>query len=95
MKYHVFSVFDSKAGAYITPFFMPNEQMALRAFAMVANDVSHPFHKFGTDYTLFAIAIFDDLDGSLTALSPHKNLGLASTYVRSSLYDGTYTKEEV
>lgn len=95
MKYRVFSVYDQKAGAYITPFFMPNDQMAVRAFAMVANDVTHPFYKFGADYTLFCVAEFDDLTGALTALAPHKSFGAAASYAKGALYDGVHVKEEM
>jgi len=80
MQHGVYSVFDSKAKAFIPPFFMSNDDVAVRLFAECANDNSHNFCKFSTDFTLFKIGFFDDESGLIESLSPHENLGLAAQF---------------
>lgn len=63
MKYHVFSVYDEKAKAYITPFFLPEVGQATRAFGDMVNDVTHQFGQHPADYTLFKIANWDNESG--------------------------------
>lgn len=60
MKLRVFTVFDSKAAAYLPPFFMGEMGAATRAFKDCANDPSHAFGKHPEDYMLFCLGTFDD-----------------------------------
>lgn len=72
-----FAIYDSKAEAYLTPFFQKTAGLAIRAFQQAANDAQHDFSRFAADYTLFEIASYDENTGVIT---PHKaqiNLGLA------------------
>lgn len=62
MKHKCFAVFDQKAKAYLTPFFLHNSGMALRAFGDCVNDSQHQFGKHPEDYVLFEVATFDDED---------------------------------
>lgn len=75
MKLEIFSVYDSKAQAYLPPFFLPKEAMAIRIFAECCNSPEHQFGKHPADYTLFHIGSFDDWDGDILAIQPQKNLG--------------------
>lgn len=58
MKLGIFCVHDSKAGAHISPFFLPNEAMALRTFTDCVNSDSHQFGANPADYTLFSLGEF-------------------------------------
>lgn len=80
----IFSVYDSKAEAFLTPFFAPTSGVAVRMFESAANDRSHDMHKYGGDYTLFKIGTFDPTSGEVTADKVHANLGLALSYQKSS-----------
>jgi len=60
MKHKIFTIYDSKAKAYLTPFFMHEEGMALRVFADCINDQEHQFGKHPEDYTLFNIGSWTD-----------------------------------
>ena len=60
MKLIMFTVFDVKAEAYLPPFFLPNESMAMRIFSDMAGDTDHQFGKHPEDYTLFKLGEFDD-----------------------------------
>lgn len=81
MKLKIFSVYDSKAQAFLPPFFLPNEEMAKRTFADCVNSPSHQFGINPADYTLFALGEFDDNAGTMESYPP-SSLGLAVEYVK-------------
>lgn len=70
MKYKVFTVYDSKAEAYLVPFFMQNENMAIRSFTDSLKSPETPFHRHPQDYTLFHIGEYSDREGLLEAAVP-------------------------
>lgn len=78
----LFSIYDSKAEAFIQPFFSPATGSAIRSFETAANDAGSDFHKYGADYTLFEIGTFDEHTCELTPLESKINLGLAITFLR-------------
>ncbi len=61
----LFSVWDSKAAAYIQPFFAVNNNVAIRMFETAAQDSGHDFYRHAEDYTLFRIGTFDQEKGDL------------------------------
>jgi len=85
MKMSIYSVFDSVAKAYLPPFYMLNDDTALRVYADCANDPAHQFCKFPTDFTLFNIGEFEDSTGVITPSLNPTNLGLASMFKQVSL----------
>ncbi len=60
MKLKIFTVYDTKALAYLPPFFLPNELMAKRVFGDMADDITHQFGKHPEDYSLYEMGEFDD-----------------------------------
>ena len=74
-----FAVYDSKATAYMSPFFFPHAGQAIRAFSDTVNDPSTSLNRHPGDFTLFQIGEFDDETGVFTATSP-VNLGTALNY---------------
>lgn len=85
MKILVFSVYDSKAQAYGTPFFMQSVGTAVRMFSDLVNEPKTTVAAHPEDYTLFQIGEFDDGPGVLSAIEKHVPLGLASGFVRPDL----------
>jgi len=81
MKHQVFCIFDSKAGAYLSPFVLPNEMMAKRSFGDCVNDREHAFSLHPEDYTLFSIAVFDDSDASIVSGSGALSIGNGIEFV--------------
>ncbi|AXL14677.1 nonstructural protein [Microviridae sp.] len=69
-----FAVHDSKAGAYLRPFFEISKGSAIRAISDAVNTPDHQFNRHAADFTLFEIGGYDDATGDLTAV-PHVNLG--------------------
>lgn len=67
-----YSVYDSAANAYLPPFFIHSEKMAMRSFQDAVNDQSHQFNKHPEDYILHRIGTFDDVTGQLDPCIPVK-----------------------
>ncbi len=82
MKLKVFSIHDSKAEAFIQPFYSQTTGTAVRSFEQACNDANSDFHKFAGDYTLFELGEFDQNTAQFTALKTPTNLGLALTYIK-------------
>lgn len=79
----IFTVYDSKAEAYLQPFFAETTGIATRDFEAAANDETHQFAKHAGDYTLFELGTFAEDTGQFTNLTTPINLGLALTYMNS------------
>jgi len=74
MKYKVYAVHDTKAEAYMMPFFMTTEGQAVRGFADAVNNPETPFGQHPYDYTLFHIGEYSDAKGELIPCTP-RSLG--------------------
>ncbi len=77
----VYSVFDSKVGAFLLPFFSRNRAVALRSFTSAVQDVGSDFNRYAGDYTLFEIGEWEPEKGIYTPLEAKFSLGLASQYL--------------
>lgn len=75
----IYTVHDSKAEAFLTPFFSSNNGTALRSFISAARDSDHIFHIHAQDYNLFEIGMFDDVSGAIIPIIPINSLGNALT----------------
>ena len=80
MKQWIFSVFDSKAETFNTPFFMAAKGQALRGFQDEVNRPESEIGKHPEDYTLFCIGEVDLDTGKITPLSSPTSMGLAIEY---------------
>lgn len=76
-KHNIYSVFDSKAEAYLPPYFAANDAMAHRMFQSAAISEDHIFHMHAGDFTLFHIGTFDSLTGQIAPANAFTNLGTA------------------
>ena len=77
MKTNCFSIYDEKSETYGVPFFMLNNQMALRAFADLGADPETTIGKHPEDYKLYQIGVFDDSTSKLTHTQPPEYLATA------------------
>jgi len=82
VKIQVFSVYDSKAEAYIQPWYSQTLGTAVRSFEQAVNTEEHEFFKFAADYTLFHLGDFDQSNAEFNALPAHVNLGCALTFIK-------------
>lgn len=63
MKLELFSIYDTKAEAYMTPFYLANKNMAIRVFSDCCNDPNHQFGRHPEDYILFSLGEFNAQTG--------------------------------
>lgn len=78
----VYTVFDSKAEAYLPPFMATNDGVAGRMFSEACNDRKSMLGKHPADYTIFEIGSWDEQTAFYTQDGAHKNLGNGVSFVR-------------
>jgi hypothetical protein len=83
MIHNVFSIYDSKAAAYLPPFILPRIEMGQRVFSDAINSKDHQFGKHPEDYTLFHLGTFDDERAYFEALGTPNSLGIGVEYVQT------------
>lgn len=81
MKLMVCSVFDVKASAFMSPFFVPNVNIARRSFGDAVLDSSTGISKHVGDYKLYQVGVFDDNAGVFESFSKPEFLANASDFV--------------
>lgn len=91
MMLHIYSVYDSKAKAFLPPFLILNDAMAKRIFGDCVNDPTHQFSKHPEDYSLFCLGSFDDQNALIEQRAQATNLGLAASYEQG--YNGEATPQ--
>lgn len=77
----VFAVYDSKACAFLQPFFSDAAGSAIRAFGDAANEDKSPISRHPGDYQLYEIGSFDNSSAMLTPVIPTRLLGCAADFV--------------
>lgn len=70
MKSKMFAIFDKKALAFMMPFCMQNNMLAIRAFSDLATTSDHPINKHPEDYSLYYVGEFDDANGQVGVVDP-------------------------
>lgn len=61
----IFSIRDTKADAFMQPFFAPTKGVAMRQFGAAVNKEGHDLNLYTDDYSLFLIGEFNDSTGSI------------------------------
>jgi len=84
MIFKVFSFYDAKAEAYMSPFMMHKRGEAIRAFADAANDPKSFIHAHPEDYFLYEIATFDSSSGTYSPLENKVSVGCALDFTKGS-----------
>lgn len=83
MKLNIYSVFDNAVKAYMPIFLSRAHGEAVRSFAEAVNDPQKPFGKYSTDYTLYYLGQWDDVEGMIYPL-PHPEKMLSANTVLSA-----------
>lgn len=83
MLFKVFSFYDAKAEAYMSPFMMHKRGEAIRAFSDAANDPKSFISSHPEDYFLYEIATFDNATGVYVSLDNKVSVGCALDFVSS------------
>lgn len=88
MKQDIVSVFDSAAGAFGRPIFVPAIGLAMRSFTQEVNAVreDNQMNKHPSDFVLYRLGEFDDSTGAISGLDRPEVLARAvDVYVKPSL----------
>lgn len=80
MNIFKYSIFDSKASTYNSPFYAANQAVALRMLAQAANSPDSMLGAYPDDYTLYELSTFDPETGLEVEHKPFKNLGQPARY---------------
>lgn len=78
MKRTVFAVYDSKAAAFLQPFFSQTRGVAVRSFGAAVQDTGHDFNRYAGDYTLFELGTFDEETAKFDLKTTPESIVLAS-----------------
>lgn len=68
----MFSVKDTKAEGFNTPFFQQTFGMAERSFLDAIRDEKNPMYKHQADYSLYCTGEFNQTTGECTPIYPPK-----------------------
>lgn len=80
----MFTIYDSKAEAYLRPFFCPTKGIALRSISDAVNTPGDNLQKHAADYTLFEIGEYDDSTGNITMHASKINLGVCHEFLNTN-----------
>lgn len=75
MKVNIYAIYDSKAKAYLQPWFAPNSATAFRNIEKAMRNPQSPFVDFPADFNLFELGVFDDESGIIETHSAPQNHG--------------------
>ncbi len=93
MKNGIYTVHDVKAHAYLPPFVLPTNEMAIRTMTDCVNDKGHNFGAHPEDYTLFLIGEWDNVTGKVEDLDKISlGNGLDFIVVKSHIEDPENTE---
>jgi len=73
MQLGMYTVFDTKAGAYLRPFFARTNAEAIRMFSDTVSDANSLIAKHPEDFSLFKVGEYDEVTGVVSGVT-HANL---------------------
>ena len=89
MTQKAFSIRDSKAGVFNTPFFQKSIGEAERSFDKLTKDSSSMVYQYPDDYDLYYIGEYDDQSGNIKPLdTPQHILKAVNTKHLKALSEG-------
>lgn len=84
MLWKVYSIFDSKVGAYGRPFFDQSKGSVIRSVTEAVNDKTTTFGKYPSDFVLFELGTFDELSCSFDLYAGPVSIGCLVEFVAVS-----------
>lgn len=70
----IFTIYDSKAKAYLKPFFSVNSDTAKRELSVLVNEPKHNFHDNASDYVLYCNGIFQESNAHFDIFKEPENI---------------------
>lgn len=78
---NIYTIHDSKAKAFMTPWFQANDQTAIRICKDTVNKPGHPFSTNAEDFSLFHIGEYDETTGKINPVNPIHVINLVTLRV--------------
>jgi len=75
-----YTIYDSATKAHMRPWYALTDGEAVRTFSDAVNDPASQYNKHPDDFTLFAIAHYDDEKATFQNQHAPVNLGGANTF---------------
>lgn len=82
MSHKVYTIYDSKAEAYLAPLLQKTRGEAIRTFSDLVNNPETMFAKHPSDFTLFEIGEWDELKGEVNMCHVKQSLGTAIEFIK-------------
>lgn len=70
MKFNIYTIFDSKANAYIRPEYRRSDEEMFAAIYETAKNPESGFHKHPDDYTVYRLGTFDEENAVIEYTGP-------------------------
>lgn len=83
MMLKMFTIYDSKAEAYMAPFFMKSNGEAIRSVISAVNDPQSNLNKYAEDFTLFELGVYHEDSANFTLLDTPHSLGVLVEFKKS------------
>lgn len=77
----LFSVYDSVAEVFYSPFPCGNEGLAIRKMKEWLSEPSSPFARSPMEYVLYEVGTFADASGRMESLAAPRRVGLLSEWL--------------
>lgn len=83
MLWKIYSIFDSKVGAYGRPFFDHSKGAVIRSVSEAVNDKTNVYGKYPADFTLFELGDFDEHTCEFSLYAAPVSVGVLLEFVTS------------
>lgn len=80
----LFTIYDSKAEAYLPPITFRTTAEAIRGFIQTVKDPSSQFHKHPADYTLYELGEYNQLSALITTYPSPRPLSNAAEHTSNT-----------
>lgn len=74
----MYAILDSKAEAFMIPFFAKTDGVAIRMIDEAVNGSNKELALHAEDYTLYAIAVMDEFSGEMYSDGPRKMIEVSA-----------------
>lgn len=82
MILNMYSVYDAKSGAFLTPFFMMYDGQAIRAISEAARDPNTQLGRYPEDFHLHRLGLWDDQNARFVPENP-MSLGVVASFLQA------------
>lgn len=76
----IYAIMDTKAGAFMNPFYPRSLGEAVRSFSNEANNPESPLGKYPEDFNLFHLGKFNQVTGEISLEPSPKSIGTAANF---------------